>query len=488
LKETTMRNLGLMLTLAAAGAMTGCMVGPDYQPPKTQAPEQWSETLAGGETARSESLAAWWQGFRDPELDSLVQRALAASPDLRIADARLREARAGLGLRDAERLPELDLGASASRAKQSRNQPLIGDSLPPGTPLTGDVFQSGFDASWELDLFGGRRRGVEAAQAELAAAGFGRADAQVTLAAEVARAYVAARGYQQRLAIARQNLAAQRDVVALAQDRHKQGLTSGLEPEQAATVLAQTEAQVPALESGLQTAIHHLGVLLGMTPGALGAELAAQAPIPAVPPQVPAGLPADLVRRRPDIRVAERRLAAASAQVGVATADLYPRFSLTGSFGYLSTNSGSLYSSPSSAWSVGPSFRWPVFDAGRVRANIRVQDARQEQALAVYQKAVLAGFEDVENALVAYAKEQTRNRPLRAAVASSRNSLEISRQQFASGLTSFINVLDAERSLYQAEDSLVQSDQAVVQNLIALYKALGGGWAEPAAQPLPAQS
>jgi len=297
--------------------------------------------------------------------------------------------------------------------------------------------------------------------------------------AEVARNYTAARGYQQRLVIARENLAAQRDIVTLAQSRYQQGFTSSLEPDQAATVLAQTESQVPALETGLQTAVHHLGVLLGQDPGALGQELAASAPIPAAPPEVPAGLPADLLRRRPDIRMAERRLAEATARVGVAKADLYPKFSLTGSFGWESAQSGSLFTPASTAWSWGPTFRWPIFDTGKVRANIRVQDARQEAALAGYEKAVLTGFEDVENALVAYAKEQARNVPLRAAVASSRKSLEIAREQYASGLTSFINVLDAERSVYQAEDSQVQSDQAVAQELIALYKALGGGWAEP---------
>jgi NodT family efflux transporter outer membrane factor (OMF) lipoprotein len=474
-----MKSLSLVSVLLASGTMVGCLVGPKYQPPATAAPEHWSEPLAGIETDRTESLAAWWQRFHDPELDSLVARALRANPDLRIADARVREARAEAGLAEAGLWPEANLSGSAGRAKQSGNQPLIGSALPPGTPLTSSVYQSGFDASWELDLFGGARRGTEAAYADLAAAGFSRGDAQVQLAAEVARNYVTARSYQQRLEIARQNIAAQRDGVTLAQDRYRQGLTSGLEPEQAATVLAQTEAQVPSLESGLQTAIHHLGVLLGQRPGALGEELAARAAIPAAPPQVPAGLPSDLLRRRPDIRVAERRLAAATAQIGVATAELFPKFSLTGNYGYLSTGTGNLVTPRSSAWSVGPSFQWRLFDAGRIRAGIRAQNARQEQALALYEKAVLTSFEDVENALVALAKEQSRNQPLRIAVASSRNSLEISRDQYRNGLTSFINVLDAERSLYQTEDTLVQSDQAVAQDVIALFKALGGGWEEP---------
>jgi len=476
-----MNKPAVFLALAATASMTGCMVGPNYQPPEPRAPLQWSEPLAGGETSRGASLTQWWKDFHDPELDGLVARALNANLDLRLAQARVREARAQRGLAGAALAPSLDGSGSAAREKQSANQPLLGGLLPPGTPLTSNVYQTGFDASWELDLFGGNRRGTEAADAALAAAGYSLADAQVSLAAEVARNYVTARGYQQRLAIARENLAAQRDIVTLAQSRYQQGFTSSLEPDQAATVLAQTQAQVPALEAGLQTAVHHLGVLLGLDPGALRQELAASAPIPTAPPEVPAGLPADLVRRRPDIRVAERRLAEATARVGVAKADLYPRFSLTGSFGWESAQGGSLFTPASTVWSWGPSFRWPIFDAGKVRANIRVQDARQEEALASYEEAVLTGFEDVENALVAYAKEQARNVPLRAAVASSSSALDVARQQYASGLTSFINVLDAERTVYQAQDNRVQSDQAVAQDLIALCKALGGGW--PASGP-----
>jgi NodT family efflux transporter outer membrane factor (OMF) lipoprotein len=464
------------LSLMALGTLAACKVGPDYRPPDPHAPGAWSEPLSGGETARDADLTQWWGTFHDPELASLEARALEANLDLKLAQARLHEARALRGLAGAALGPSATASGMAGRERESANQPLLGGLLPPGTPMTSNVYQGGFDAGWELDLFGGNRRGTEAADAALAAAGFGLADAQVSLAAEVARNYVAARSFQQRLAIARENLAAQRDIVDLARSRCQQGFTSSLEPEQAATVLSQTESQVPALEAGFQAALHHLAVLLGQEPGALRAELAAAAPIPSTPAEVPLGLPADLVRRRPDIRVAERRLAEATARVGAATADLYPKFSLTGSFGWESAQSGSLFTSASSAWSLGPAFRWPVFDSGRIRANIRVQDARQEMALAAYEKAVLTGYEDVENALVAYAKEQARNVPLRAAVASATRALDVARQQYRSGLTSFINVLDAERTVYQAQDNLVQSDQAVAQDLIALCKALGGGW------------
>jgi NodT family efflux transporter outer membrane factor (OMF) lipoprotein len=468
----------LIVALLTGGSMIGCMVGPTYRTPTTTPPSQWQEVPGGTAAAAPPAAATWWKTFQDPELDSLVQRALKANLDLRIAEARVREARAQAGIQDAAAWPSLNASGSKIRERQSSNQPILGELLPPGTQTVSNAYQAGFDASWELDLFGAVRRGREAATARVQAAAYSREDVQVTLVAEVARTYAVARGFQQRLAIARDNIKAQQDIVALTRDRFHSGLTSSLEPDQAATVLAETEAQVPALETGLRTAVHHLGVLLGQAPGALTQELEAVAPIPQAPPQVPAGLPSDLLRRRPDIRGAERQLAAATADVGVATADLFPRFALTASAGYLSANSGSLFKNDSRTWSVGPTFQWRIFDAGAIRANIRVQNARQEQALVTYQKAVLSGFEDVEDALVAYSREQDRNRPLRQAVSTSASALEVSRQLYGNGLASFLNVLDAERSLYQAQDALVQSDQAVAQDYIALYKALGGGWLE----------
>jgi NodT family efflux transporter outer membrane factor (OMF) lipoprotein len=285
-----------------------------------------------------------------------------------------------------------------------------------------------------------------------------------------------ARGYQQRLAIANENIEAQQATLALAQNRFRNGLTTNLDQQQAAAELAQTQAQVPLLETGLQTSLHRLGVLLGRSPGALLTELTAAAPIPTTPPIVPVGLPSDLLRRRPDIRSAERQLAAANAQIGVATADLFPKFYLTGATGVASVSTSKLFTAGSQYLDLGPTVQWRIFDAGRIRSNIQLQTAKQEQALDTYTKTVLTSLEEVENALVAYAKEQTRNVSLRQAVQENQGSLDTARVQYAAGLTNFINVLDAERSLYQAQDQLVQSDQAVTQNLIALYKALGGGW------------
>ena len=282
--------------------------------------------------------------------------------------------------------------------------------------------------------------------------------------------------YQRRLVIAHQNIEAQRAALALSQNRLKSGLTTSLDAEQAATVLSQTEAQLPTLESGLQESVHRLGVLLALQPGALLTELSTQAPVPATPPTVPVGLPSGLLRRRPDIRSAERRLAAANAQIGVATADLFPKFYLTGAAGLESVSTSNFFTAGSKYFEMGPTVQWRIFDAGRIRSNIRLQDARQQEALDVYEKTVLTSFEDVENALVAYAKEQTRNASLKQAVETSQHSLQLANQQYTAGLTTFINVLDAERSLYQVQDDLVKSDQFLTQNLIALYKALGGGW------------
>jgi len=441
--------------------------------------------MAGGETNLEPSLASWWKSFNDPQLDSLVERAVGTNQDLRIAEARVREARAFYRIASSQLWPTVDAGGSYARENQSKNQPILGSlPMPSGIPFENNVYQAGFDASWEIDVFGGNRRAVEAGKAEVAAAEFGRRNVLVTLLGEVARNYVELRGCQRRLEIATNNLKTQEEALALAQDRFKNGLTSDLDVQQAATLLANTRAVIPMLETGIQGYIHRLGVLLGQPPEALLAELSAPAPIPSAPPIVPAGLPSELLRRRPDIQQAERQLAASTARIGVATADLFPKFSLTGIAGYESTSASDWFSGGSKFWSLGPTVQWRIFDAGRIRANIRVQDARQEQALAAYEKTVLMSFEDVENSLVAYAKEQIRRRSLEDAVTSSQDSLHLAGQLYGNGLASFINVLDAERSLYQAQDALVQSDKAVTQNLISLYKALGGGW-ETLEQPSP---
>jgi NodT family efflux transporter outer membrane factor (OMF) lipoprotein len=479
-----------LLVFLAAGCANIPSVGPDYHAPETKSPVHWSEPLAGGETNSAAATAAWWKNFGDPELDSLIDRAACSNLDLRIAQARMHEARAAYGVAAGNLWPTVDASGSYARQRESQNQPLVGpgDHLPSGIPFENNFYQSGFDASWEIDVFGGTRRATESARAQVAAAKFGEREVLVTLLGEVARNYVEARGYQRRLEIARDNIHAQEQSLAIVQNRFTNGLTSDLDVQQASTVLATTRAVVPALETALAASIHRLGVLLGQTPESLETELSTVAPIPAAPPVVPVGLPSELLLRRPDVALAERQLAAATANIGVAKADLFPKFYLTGVAGFEGISADDWFKSGSQFWSVGPAVQWRIFDAGRIRANIQVQNARQEQALANYENTALSAFEDVENALTAYAKEQIRRQQLEAAVKSSEESLRLANQLYANGLSNFINVLDAERSLYQAQDALVQSDRTISANLIALYKSLGGGWETLDGQPQLAQA
>ncbi|HVP09897.1 MAG TPA: efflux transporter outer membrane subunit [Phycisphaerae bacterium] len=342
-----------------------------------------------------------------------------------------------------------------------------------------NFFQAGFDATWELDVFGGIRRSIEAADDDLAASEETRRDVLVTLLSEVALDYVQLRGSQRRLTIAYENIDAQRDAVDLTESRYKAGFTNQLDVAQARAQLASTQSQVPLLETSIRQSIYQLSILLALPPGALVDELDKETPIPTTPPEVPMGLPSDLLRRRPDVRTAERQLAAQTARIGVATADLYPAFSLTGLVGPQITNIDHFFEGKSIAWSVGPSATWPIFDAGRIRANIRVQDALTEQALATYEKTVLTAFQDVENSLVAYVNEKVRHHSLSDAVAANQLAADLSTELYSRGLTAFLNVLVSLQALYASEDQLVQSETTTVTNLIALYKALGGGWEAP---------
>jgi multidrug efflux system outer membrane protein len=464
-----------------AGGCTTNYHGPESQ--NHMPPALWDNTLNGGETNAPVSLTAWWQNFHDAKLDSLIGRAVQSNLDLQIAQARVREARAQYGIAVADFFPTVDASGSYERQRQSHNQPLFNGFQIPSSAFQNNVYQAGFDASWEIDVFGGKRHAAGAARAEVDAFEYGRRETLVTLLGEVARNYVDVRGDQRRLAIANENIEAQTKALAITQRRFSNGLTSNLDVQQASTLLATTRAEIPTLETSIRASIHRLGVLLGQPPGALLAELSNAAPIPAAPPEVPVGLPSELLLRRPDVQRAGRELAAATENISVAKADWFPKFFLTGAAGFESVNSSDWFTSGSKFWSFGPTVQWRIFDAGRIRANIKVQNARQEQALAAYEQTALAAFEDVENGLVAYANEQIRRRSLQEAVDSSRKSLELADKLYANGLTDFLNVLDAERSLYQAQDGLVQSDRTVSANLIALYKALGGGWETIEKQP-----
>jgi NodT family efflux transporter outer membrane factor (OMF) lipoprotein len=463
----------LIISLALLGLLSGCTVGPNYQPPRLDVPAQWTSPPAGGETNLPPTEIAWWKTFHDPEFNSLIERGVRSNLDLRMAGARVREARANRGVVAADYWPSADAAGSYTRERLSSTG---FPPFPPGTALNYDIYQAGFDAAWELDVFGGTRRAVEAANAGVSAAEYGRRDVLVSLLGEVGRNYVQARSFQRRLAITRSNIAAQQDILGLTRDRFKAGLTSDLDVRQAETLLATTEAEVPSLETGFKESAHRLGVLLAQPPGALLAELSQEMPIPVAPPEVPVGLPSGLLQRRPDLQRAERELAAATAQIGVAVSDLFPKFSLTGNVGLQSVSAGDWFSSGSRFWSFGPTAQWRLLDAGRIRANIRVQNARQEQALSQYEKTVLGSLEEVENALTAYAQENFRRQALSRAVASSQQALDISSQLYQNGLADYLRVLEAQRSVYQNQDALAQSDAAVALSLVALYKALGGGW------------
>jgi NodT family efflux transporter outer membrane factor (OMF) lipoprotein len=462
-----------VIVMACIGLLAGCAVGPNYHAPQVSAPTQWTSPLVGGETNGPTDLADWWENFDDTNLDSLMTTAIQSNLTLRVAEAHVREARAEQGVASGKLWPAVGSSASYSRNRWGQN---TFPPLPSDSAFDHNAYSAGFDAAWELDVFGGTRRAVEAANAEIGAAEFGQRDVLVSLLAEVARNYITARGYQQRLAITRQNIQAEQDILDLTSNRFQNGLNSDLDVQQARALLSSTVAQVPALEAGFDESVYHLAVLLGQQPGALLHGMSDARPIPLTPPDVPVGLPSDLLQRRPDVRRAERELAAATARIGVAKADYFPKFSLTGFAALESISADNWFDYSSRAWSAGPTVQWELFEAGRIRANVRVHTARQEEALNTYQQTVLIALEDTENALTAYAKEQVRRQSLSQSVQANQRALELSTQLYQNGLADFLRVLDSERSLYAAQDALVQSDQTVSLNLVQLYKALGGGW------------
>lgn len=478
---------GIWLMVAA-----GCTVGPNFHPPKTSVPTKWSGMTANTAaqpsitTPNRAHLAAWWQNFRDPVLSRLVERAIVSNLNLQVAEARILEARANRRVVAGGWWPRVDLSGEYRRTGSGGSSGSAASSVQSGGTAvveTGgggrNLFQTGLDAAWELDFFGGVRRSVEAATANIQAAVEDRRDVLVTLAAEVGLDYVNLRRYQQQIVIAENNLKVQQHTAEITRKRYAAGFVSSLDVANANAQVAATEAQIPVLQSAARGTIYSLSVLLALPPAALEKELAATGPIPLTPPVVPVGLPSELLRRRPDIRAAEAQLHAATADIGVATAALFPQFSLTGSVGVLSTEITSLIDWSNRFWSVGPTLVLPIFDGGRIRAKIDVQNAIAKQALLTYQQTVLTALQDVETALVAYAKEQQHHAALTRAVVYSRKAVDIATQLYVAGQTDFLNVLTAQGLLFSREDALAQSTTTLSTDLIALYKALGGGWQKP---------
>jgi multidrug efflux system outer membrane protein len=467
------RPLALAMVFSVAG--TGCAVGPNYKRPQVAVPSQWTVAAARGTSTKPIEKDEWWSSFQDPELNSLIERAAAQNLDLKLALDRVDEARAARGIVRSGYFPSMDASASATRNRQRVIAPVSQNSVNI-VPVEFNNFQGALGASWELDVFGGIRRGVQAASAEVAAAEENLRDVRVILFGDVGRVYAQLRGFQRRLEIANKNIKTQQDTLDLTQAREKAGLTTELDVSRAAAQLESTKAIVPTLLSGIDISIHRLSILLGEEPGALRSELEHASPIPAAAPDVEVGLPSDLLKRRPDIRRSEAQLVAATARIGEAKADLFPHFVLTGAAGRQASQLHDITLGAGNFFSVGPGISLPLFTGGRIRSNIAVQDARQREALISYRSNVLNALEEVQNALVNYAQEQERRDRLNEAAQQSQLAVDLATEQYKAGLTDFLAVLDAQRELYADEDQAVQSQTSVATNVIGLYRALGGGW------------
>jgi outer membrane protein, multidrug efflux system len=485
--------------------LAGCTVGPDHVVPQTPLPGSWpglppgtlmldlppdgaapatgdaaqsAQSAQAAQAAQAAALAAeaglsrWWKAFGDATLDALVEQALAGNLDLQRAQARVLEARALRRQAGAEGQPTLDAHADASRAERSENN-TTSTNIPGATR---SLFLVGFDALWELDVFGGIRRGIEAAEADLAAAQETRRDVLVTLLGDVAREYLDLRSAQRRLALARENLSLQEDTLELTQARARAGLASDLDVARAEALAARTRASIPPLQTAERAALHRLDVLTGRNAGESADTLLVAGALPPPPPRVPLGLPSELLRRRPDIRVSERNLAAATARVGVATAELWPKFSLTGTLGLSAERTSELFDTDSRFWSLGGGLDWPVLDAGLRRAGVQAAEARAQDALLAYRQVVLTAFEEAANALVAYGREQERRQTLLAGSQAQRRAAELALDLHEAGLADFLDVLVAQSQRLDADDALALSERDLSADYVALCKALGGGW------------
>jgi NodT family efflux transporter outer membrane factor (OMF) lipoprotein len=473
--------------------LSACTVGPDFFSPKADTPANWTNTARAGKGG-SVTISVppphddWWQSFHDVELTSLIERASAANLDLKDAAFRIAEARFQERITAAAELPGVSGNASYSSTRFSTKTAqgsLFGafGSLkgppgftPPSLPNPYDQYQLGFDASWEPDLFGGLKRTEEAAAANTQTAVEQKHDALVSLEGETARAYIDLRGAQQKLQITNQNLKTERETQSLARDRLKAQLGNDLDVANASAQVTATQAQIPLLQREIDSDINQLSLLLALEPGALKTELDTPRAVPPVPPEVPIGLPGDLARRRPDIRAAEAQLHAATAQVGVAVASLYPSVTFSAPFGTQAERVPDLASWAAAFYAIGPTVTIPIFEGGRLHATVKLQETQEKQAALDYAKTVLSAVHDVENALITYSTEQQHRQALEATVAENKRAVALAQQRYRDGLTTFLDVLDAERNLLATQSTLADSTTAVSTDLVGLYKALGGGW------------
>ncbi|SAL02056.1 RND efflux system outer membrane lipoprotein [Caballeronia arationis] len=491
----------LALAILASFVMTGCMVGPDFERPQTNTPDVFNRTqsaLASSKAIESEFSPQWWTLFKDPTLDSLEQELTDANLDVAAASARLRQSRAQQRIVGAEEYPTVTGAASYYRERGSPNgilsllgvtptggqvQSAAGDTPLGVAPLPGskgspafDLYQFGFDASWELDFWGRVRRGVEAATAMTDASYEDRNAVLLSARAELARDYVELRDTQSLLDIARQNLRIARDTEKLTETRAHEGVVTNLDVANAAAQAESIESLIPILESRNETTINAIGVLLAKEPGALRQMLSEPRDVPTLPERVPIGVPSEVVQRRPDIRKAEAQLHAATAAIGMAKADFYPRISLNGSAGFQSLQLSSLADWASGQFVIGPSISLPIFEGGRLKGTLHLREAQQQEAAIVYKHTVLQAWREVDDALVVYDAEQRRRDRLKSVVSLNQRALSIAQQRYKAGAVDFLDVLNVQRQLLDAQSKLEQSKADAATNLITLCKVLGGGW------------
>ncbi len=453
----------------------GCTVGPDYIRPDPAAPDAWRQKAVRGLRTGHADLQTWWTWLDDPLLNDLIERAWQANFDVKQAQARVMQSRSLRAIAAGERVPDIDAVGSYTRARISEG---ISPLTTPGLDRTDNFYAAGGIASWEIDLWGRIRRNVASADYSLEAAFEDLRDVLVVLYADVAINYVQVRTLQARIQFAEENVKRQEATLLLTEERFKAGLVPQLDVRQAELNLARTESSIPRLKETLKQTVHRLGVLIGHNPGALYEELSDIRSIPKPPNDIGVGVPADLIRQRPDIRSAERRLASQTEQIGVATALLYPQFTLFGDFLFESARGSfsGIFRAGNISWSYGPSFSWNIFDGDRIRSNIRFEEAVADEAYFDYRQTVLEALEDVENSMVAYVQECERRDKLHDSVVAARESVDLVTTLYRTGLVDFQNVLDMERSLFEQQDEFESSRGTVTTNLINIYRALGGGW------------
>jgi outer membrane protein, multidrug efflux system len=462
----------ISVTIVSLLICTGCRVGPDYKKPDVNMPVQYENTMLNAEPNAAGDLSQWWTNLNDPNLDYLVHEVMLGNLDIKMAGDRIEQAQAIRGIISGNDKPQVNVTGSAMRESYSLNS-LFGPFLPKRQL---NDYIGAFNAKWELDLFGRTARGVEAAEASIEAARENKRAVIVAMSASVAKQYILVRQLQNQLDVANKNIQTQQNVFDLVQARFDAGLVNELVLQQARAQLEATRSTVPLLDTAFRQGIYRIGILTGQEPNTFQNKLTAIGSIPATKPMIPVGLPSDLLMRRPDIIQAERNLAAATANIGVATADLFPRFSLTGTLGQESISSNSLTTRDSTTWTLASGFSWPIINWGMIRANIKLQNAKQQEAMDAYIKSVLIALEDVENALVAYGNQQERVRVLETQTLATKRAAEIAKDRYEQGLVDFLNVLDTQRQVYLSEDALTVSKGQLAIDLIELYESLGGGW------------